>query len=669
MAEQNTIEILVKAEVTKALSGLREIGEASKKSSNELLSAANIIKGALTGAVALAFKNAVLEGQKFLDLNQDLAAQFGKSGKAALQMRDTLVTAFGYSLNEASKLLGETGRLAQSLGFTDEKSLALAGNIAKLADKLALSSTSGITAAQAADALTRSLSGQTRGLIQLGIPISDNEIKQEAFARGISATTLETDRAAKAQLIFDIALRKSGQSLDAASLSSLSLAEKTSRLKAFGESVFTIFGAELAQRIAGSSDGLLKFATSADSLQKVANFVHKAIDAFKLFGSIVFAIPITLTTGLADIGIAIFQLGKNFISLGDVVSLALSGKPSEAFSKLKEVGVKAFEDIKANATLTTGFIESSLKTGRDLFFKSEDDQVLKVKESNEQKKEIIRSFTTETEEQAKKRIEIERATAKSIIDFSLSSAQQALSIIDQFLQRTVDATNLANEKMLALDEKRRNELKIRDAEDYEKALADLKDQLASETDEKKKAEIQQKIDRLNSDFQYNGKKDELDRAANEKDKEIKREQWKRTKAVQISAAAIQTIQAALAAYSAGAAIPVIGPPIVGPIFAGVAGAFGALQTALIAAEPMPSFAEGGLVEGPFPAMVGHGREAILPASLTNLLLDAAGAGGSTSTTNNDTKNITLVANGIQDPTAFINKAQRVLGNNVFGGNR
>lgn len=668
MAEQNTIEILVKAEVTKALSGLREIGEASKKSSNELLSAANIIKGALTGAVALAFKNAVAEGQKFLDLNDDLAAQFGKSGKAAIDLRNNLVTAFGYSLNEASKLLGETGKLAQSLGFTDEKSLALAGNIAKLADKLSLSSTSGISASQAAEALTRSLSGQTRGLIELGIPINDTEIKQEALARGISATTLETDRAAKAQIIFDLALRKSGESLDAASISSLSLAEKTSRLKAFGESVFTIFGAELAQRIAGSSDGLLKFATSADSLQKVANFVHKAIDAFKLFGSIVFAIPITLTTGLADIGIAIFQLGKNFISLGDVVSLALQGKASEAFSKLKEVGVKAFQDIKANATLTSGFIESSLKTGRDLFFKNEDEQVLKAKETGEKKKEIQRSVTTETEEQLKKRIENERAAAKAIIDFGLSSAKSLVDIFQQVAERNLDTANQYNDQLLALDASRRDEMAVRDEQDYQTSLADLQAKLAAETDATKQAAIQRQIDRLNSDHEYETKKNDLQLESAKKEADIKRRGWLLNKGFQIAAAAISTAQSALSAFAGTIGIPVVGP-ILAPIAAAAAGAFGVAQTALIASEPIPSFAEGGLVTGPFPAMVGHGTEAILPASLTNLLLEAAGAGGSNSTTNNDTKNITLNAYGIQDPTAFINKAQRQLGNNVFGGAR
>lgn len=665
----NEIEILVKAEVTKAIAGLKQVGDAAKGSANEMLSAANIIKGALTGAVALAFKNAVLEGQKFLDLNEDLAAQFGKSGQAAIELRNTLVQSFGYSLNEASKLLGETGRLTQSLGFTNEQSLVLSGNIAKLADKLALSSTSGISAAEAAEALTRSLSGQTKGLISLGIPLNDNEIKQEALARGISATRLETDRAAKAQIIFDLALRKSGETLDAASISSLSLAEKRERLEAFGKSVFTIFGAELAQRIAGTSDGLLKFATSAGALQTVANVTHKVIDAFKLFASLVFAVPITLTTGLIDVGTAIFELGKNFLSLGNVISLALSGKGKDAFEALKDVGVKAFKDIKDNATVTASFIQSTLNTGKDLFFKNEDDQVLKAKESGEKKKDIQKSVTTETEEQLKKRIDAERAAAKTITDFALSSAQSALNILDQFLQRSVNTANLANDQLLELDASRRNELKVRDSEDYAKSLADLQAQLSSETDEKKKAEIQQKIDRLNSDFEYNGKKDALDEAANEKDKEIKKEQWKRTKAIQISAAIIQGIQATLAAYSAGAAIPVVGPPVIGPIFAALAGAFAGVQTALIASEPMPSFAEGGLVTGPFPAMVGHGTEAILPAELTDLLLSAAGAGGSSSTTNNDTKNITLVAQGIQDPTAFINKAQRVLGNNVFGGSR
>jgi hypothetical protein len=59
------------------------------------------------------------------------------------------------------------------------------------------------------------------------------------------------------------------------------------------------------------------------------------------------------------------------------------------------------------------------------------------------------------------------------------------------------------------------------------------------------------------------------------------------KAIQIGNAVIQTAQAVLAAFAAGAAVPFIGPISTGPTFAGIAAALGAAQIAIIAAQQFP----------------------------------------------------------------------------------
>lgn len=65
------------------------------------------------------------------------------------------------------------------------------------------------------------------------------------------------------------------------------------------------------------------------------------------------------------------------------------------------------------------------------------------------------------------------------------------------------------------------------------------------------------------------------------------------KAIQIGNAVIQTAQAVLAAFAAGAAVPFIGPISTGPTFAAIAAALGAAQIGIIASQQFPG--DGGSV--------------------------------------------------------------------------
>lgn len=80
-----------------------------------------------------------------------------------------------------------------------------------------------------------------------------------------------------------------------------------------------------------------------------------------------------------------------------------------------------------------------------------------------------------------------------------------------------------------------------------------------------------------------------------KENDQKRKSFEQEKTAQIVNATIQTLMAVLNAYSSGMAYPMIGPATAA-VFAGLAGAFGAAQIALIAGEKNP-YARGGLISG------------------------------------------------------------------------
>jgi hypothetical protein len=80
-----------------------------------------------------------------------------------------------------------------------------------------------------------------------------------------------------------------------------------------------------------------------------------------------------------------------------------------------------------------------------------------------------------------------------------------------------------------------------------------------------------------------------------KSAEIKNEAARKKRAIDIANATAQIPVAVLSAYIAGMQIGGVAAPIVAGVLAGVAGAFGIAQVALIAAAPLPKFREGGSV--------------------------------------------------------------------------
>lgn len=103
------------------------------------------------------------------------------------------------------------------------------------------------------------------------------------------------------------------------------------------------------------------------------------------------------------------------------------------------------------------------------------------------------------------------------------------------------------------------------------------------------------------------------KAAKEKYK-IELEQFKSAKAISIIMAVISTAQAVIAAFTAGSSLGPAGV-VAGPVMAGVAGALGAVQIGLIAAQQPPAppaFASGGYVSG-----AGSGTSDSIPAYLSN----------------------------------------------------
>jgi uncharacterized coiled-coil protein SlyX len=118
-------------------------------------------------------------------------------------------------------------------------------------------------------------------------------------------------------------------------------------------------------------------------------------------------------------------------------------------------------------------------------------------------------------------------------------------------------------------------------------------------DEIAQAEIKSIEQSTQSEENKSAKIKEIEKKAAQEKYKIELQQFKTSQTLQITNAIIQGAQAAIAAYSSAAAIPIAGVALA-PIMAGVAAAFAAVQIGVIASKKPPAppqFAKGGILQG------------------------------------------------------------------------
>jgi hypothetical protein len=158
-------------------------------------------------------------------------------------------------------------------------------------------------------------------------------------------------------------------------------------------------------------------------------------------------------------------------------------------------------------------------------------------------------------DQAKKETELTKEEKKNLAINIINSATQLADSLMQISRNQIQQE--MNEEKDKFDAK-------------QKALQDQLDQgIISQ------ANFDSQMSALNSDYQA-------------KEKELKMKAFNSNKASQLINATIATAVGVATA---------LGTPLIGPILAGIAGALGAAQIAIIASQPTPKFAKGGILNG------------------------------------------------------------------------
>jgi hypothetical protein len=658
----NEISILVKAEVAKALTDLKSVNTAAEKQKGTFESMFSSIKtgylaiaGVIGGAVAGALGALTKKGIEFLDLQDDFNSLFSGLAGSANKMRDSLVRDLGLSTEEVTKMLSQVGILTQSMGFNTEKSLDMASKITTLSVAIERFSPNGVTAAQATDALTAALNGQDRGLRQLGISVSEQDKLQKASALGIRGTTAEWTKQEAAQVILAIAYDKSGAALDGLSAKNRSMADNLKIVSNQFDDLKTGVGIELAQTLATILPNMDGVGRSINDIRKVARPVidvllalgQTMILAFTIPGSVVVATVKSIVTLARSTAALTNALIHGNFEAAKVEAETLAKQTAES---VRNIAVAPLDVLKATgASYITAF--KSI-TGEIKIEEAKNDKESQTRGDKRISDNVaVNAGILESE---KKRL-AEQKKLQEEYDANQATYNQFIAA-DKTAKEIAELEKRKVAALAAADALGRDRNAIIAA--YDLQLAEIEKQAALEVANQWVSVFSSIAGAAQSagDFLMQMVQQQVD-AENAGGKKITEDQKKRLKDAAIAQKAIALFQAGV--NTASAIVAALATPLIGPALAIAAGITGGLQTAIIAAKPIPEFALGGIVNGPQAIIAGErGREAVLPNDLTELLLSAAGQGRGGATVNIGQ----VVANDPQQFAAALDRHIRTRGN-------
>lgn len=240
-------------------------------------------------------------------------------------------------------------------------------------------------------------------------------------------------------------------------------------------------------------------------------------------------------------------------------------------------------------------VDNELKTAQEIELIDAQLIVLKTKGTEQEiyaQLNLYRVKKKQLEEQAQ--LEIKAGKSKELAEKELQLK------IQQLQDETFKKNEVATKKDVEMTKQQKKNLAlsiVNSANQLADSLMQIsRNQIQEEMNEdKEKYDAQTQL--LNNQLQlgiisqanFNAQKSVLDSEYLAKEKELKEKQFKSNKASQLINATIAT--------AVGVASALAAPPPLGLIMAGIAGALGTAQVALIASQPTPTFAKGGILNG------------------------------------------------------------------------
>lgn len=328
--DMDGIKIKVKADTSEAKTALEKL----KKTGESLSSIGSSLTLGLTAPIVglgtaclMASSDADEMESKFNTVFKDLASEADK-------WANTYADAIGRSKYEIKEAISNQADLYQGMGFTADEAFNLSKQVTTLGYDLA--SFNNVNDAQAIDAMTKALMGETESAKMLGVNLTDTIMETSEFTKETGKSWKELNMAEKAQARYKEAVKQSKNAIGDAERTADGFANQTKRLKGNLEEFAVEIGKVLlpiANDIVTGLNGMLSSITSLISENP------------KLAETIV-----TVGSALAIIPPVLWGIGKAMIVFSAAPVLfsslaAAAGIAGIAFIGLNENGQSALNEL------------------------------------------------------------------------------------------------------------------------------------------------------------------------------------------------------------------------------------------------------------------------------------------------------------------------------------
>ena len=223
--DMDGIKIKVKADTSEAKTALEKL----KKTGESLSSIGSSLTLGLTAPIVglgtaclMSASDADEMESKFNTVFKDLASEADK-------WANTYSDAIGRSQYEIKEAISNQADLYQGMGFTADEAYELSKQVTTLGYDLA--SFNNVNDAQAVDAMTKALMGETESAKMLGVNLTDTIMETSEFTKATGKSWKELNMAEKAQARYKEAVKQSKNAIGDAERTADGFANQTKRLK------------------------------------------------------------------------------------------------------------------------------------------------------------------------------------------------------------------------------------------------------------------------------------------------------------------------------------------------------------------------------------------------------------------------------------------------------
>lgn len=249
-----------------------------------------------------AFKNMIRYASQTETAQRELTSVFGRSSSVIEGTADRLAGTFGVVRNDVRQASVAFGNLFEGIGKSRAEAATMSAKFVELAANMAQAKS--IPLDEAAQKLTLSLAGSTRGLAQFGIRLRESDVEARAIALGFAKVgedlSEEARTAAQADLVFRRLTSVQGALKQATGDYSQSTTEAAGRVKNFQETIGDILLPAFERMTAYVNIGLRAFNGYSNGVASAASRVRDALTSV-IDGAAYVAVNWDLVWGMAQV--------------------------------------------------------------------------------------------------------------------------------------------------------------------------------------------------------------------------------------------------------------------------------------------------------------------------------------------------------------------------------